>query len=552
MRLLRSLRLALVVGSLTLAACIRTQDDAGSPSLAEDASAVPADEIDDLDHGEAALAATLGCPNYDEQSRHCLLLQIDYRVDSSVGGAPAAGPALTRPALNIALVLDRSASMGEDGKLADALAAAHWLVQNLTERDTLSIIAVDEGATILAASGPVINKPFLHHRLEDVFANGVADLSAGLREGIVQLRSSGAEGQRRHVLLLTDGSTAQAQAANVEELVKQSSASNISMATLDIDTPEQTAAALRDVLEDPLPIVARDAVIRVTMEEGHISKIYGQLPIAPARVQALPLGDLRAGEHGVALVQLEPAAFTFGTTVQAKVSLEFDDPLTGDSQTRESRLRSSYASGTRDQASAISLLAGVLATLEIADSAAQGLDLDRYLEVKASFESLRERAHAYAVRHRDQELLNQVFVLAHLMEDLHSATYAHYPSGPEVGPDPFGHTANAMLTVTQLEYASIVVLVNWAALPTATLSTVMALISHLGPHARLHLHRTLPHDAGVSCAGFDPAGEFIRRFGGRGDADEQFQTPHGVAVDHRDPAGRHSQHCARSDQPRSA
>ena len=36
---------------------------------------------------------------------------------------------------------------------------------------------------------------------------------------------------------------------------------------------------------------------------------------------------------------------------------------------------------------------------------------------------------------------------------------------------------------------------------------------------------------------FDPAGEFIRRFGGRGDADEQFQTPHGVAVDHRDPAG---------------
>jgi hypothetical protein len=36
---------------------------------------------------------------------------------------------------------------------------------------------------------------------------------------------------------------------------------------------------------------------------------------------------------------------------------------------------------------------------------------------------------------------------------------------------------------------------------------------------------------------FSPSGELIRRFGGRGDSDEQFQTPHGVAIDYRDPAG---------------
>lgn len=419
MRLLRSLRLALVVGSLMLAACIKTHDDEKSPSSAKDASAVPADELNDLERGEATLAATLGCANYDEQSHDCLLLKIDYRVDSSAGVAPAA-----RPALNIALVLDRSNSMRVDEKLPDALAAAHWLVQNLTERDTLSIIVVDERATILAAAGPVVNKPFLHHRLDDVFANGAADLAAGLREGIAQLRSSGTEGQRKHVLLLTDGSAARAQAVNLEQLVKQSSASDISISTLYIETPEQIGTTLRAVLENPLPIVARDAVIRVTMEEGHISRVYGQLPIAPAQSQTLPLGDLRATEHGVVLVQLEPAAFAFGTTVQARISLEFDDPLTGELQSREIRLRSSYASGTlssRDQASAPSMLADVLAALEIADSAAQGLDLDRYREVKASFESVRERAHGYAVGHRDQELLNQVFVLAHLMEELDAA-----------------------------------------------------------------------------------------------------------------------------------
>jgi hypothetical protein len=193
---------------------------------------------------------------------------------------------------------------------------------------------------------------------------------------------------------------------------------------LHAETPEEIATTFRSVLEDPLPIVARDAVIRVSMEQGYISKMYGQLPIAPAQTQTVPLGDLRATERGFVLAQLEPAAFTFGTTVQAHISLEFADPLTGESQTREIRLRSAYASetrGSRNQASTPTMLADVLAALEIADSAARGLDLDRYREVKASFELLRERAHGYAVGHRDQELLNQVFVLTHLMEELDAA-----------------------------------------------------------------------------------------------------------------------------------
>jgi hypothetical protein len=160
------------------------------------------------------------------------------------------------------------------------------------------------------------------------------------------------------------------------------------------------------------------------MEEGHISKMYGELPIAPAQSQTASLGDLRATEHGSVLMQLEPAAFAFGTTVEARVSLEYADPLSGEAQRREIRLRSSYASdarSSRDQASALSMLADVLASLEIADSASRGLDVDRYRQVKTSFESLRKRAHEYAVGHRDQELLNQIFVLAHLVEELDAA-----------------------------------------------------------------------------------------------------------------------------------
>lgn len=49
--------------------------------------------------------------------------------------------------------------------------------------------------------------------------------------------------------------------------------------------------------------------------------------------------------------------------------------------------------------------------------------------------------------------------------------------------------ASAQLAVTQLEYASTIVLVNWAALPPEELAVAMALVNHLSPRARLRLHR---------------------------------------------------------------
>lgn len=49
--------------------------------------------------------------------------------------------------------------------------------------------------------------------------------------------------------------------------------------------------------------------------------------------------------------------------------------------------------------------------------------------------------------------------------------------------------ARASLTVTQMECASMILLVSWEPLPTPELSTVMSLVSHLAPHARLRLQR---------------------------------------------------------------
>lgn len=77
---------------------------------------------------------------------------------------------------------------------------------------------------------------------------------------------------------------------------------------------------------------------------------------------------------------------------------------------------------------------------------------------------------------------------AHLVRDLQRDDYVSQTSREH--PEKTRHTARALLTVTQLEFASTVILVNWQSLSTPDLSTTMALVSHLNPHARLRLDRS--------------------------------------------------------------
>ena len=74
---------------------------------------------------------------------------------------------------------------------------------------------------------------------------------------------------------------------------------------------------------------------------------------------------------------------------------------------------------------------------------------------------------------------------AHLVRDLQRDDYVSQASAEHPGET--DHMARALLTVTQLEFASTIILVNWASLDTPDLSTMMALVSHLNPHARLRL-----------------------------------------------------------------
>lgn len=96
---------------------------------------------------------------------------------------------------------------------------------------------------------------------------------------------------------------------------------------------------------------------------------------------------------------------------------------------------------------------------------------------------------AFADAEGRTRLLGLVCVVdaAHLLDDLHRDDYLPLRDAQSGIAAPLA--ARAQLTVTQIEYASTVVLVNWSPLSTSDLSVVMALLNHLSPRARLRLHR---------------------------------------------------------------
>lgn len=368
-----------------------------------------------------------------------LLLRTDFSASSLRS---------TRPPLNVALVLDRSASMNEDEKFGHALAAAREVVRNMTDRDRLSIIAFNEGVVVLSPSARVVNKPYLFHRLEEVPPRGHTDLSAGLLEGIAQVEDGAADGQVRQVLLLTDG-VANAGVTDpnaLEGMVEKAAARGIHLSTLGCGTdfneelladlatagggrytfvksPEQLPMAFAGELHGLLQTAAQNVTVRITVRGGRIVRVYGRLLGEPATSYRFDIGDLRATERGAFLLEVSPIDREPDSSVEADVVVTYDDPASARRLSRVLKESSLFSTSTDAPLGRqdVLLYGAVLGALEKAEEAAIGLDVDRYLGARSAFERHYDRAHRHAVLNRDQELLNQVFVLKHFMKELSTA-----------------------------------------------------------------------------------------------------------------------------------
>lgn len=107
-----------------------------------------------------------------------------------------------RPALNVALVIDNSCSMGTE-KMEAVKAAGRKLVSLLGPDDRVALVRFDDVAQVLVPAG-VPNTTRLEAALAGVHAAGGTCIECGLRVGLDQLRAVKDPARANRVLLMTD------------------------------------------------------------------------------------------------------------------------------------------------------------------------------------------------------------------------------------------------------------------------------------------------------------------------------------------------------------
>ncbi len=109
-----------------------------------------------------------------------------------------------RRPLNLSLVLDRSGSMGGT-PLRQAIKSAKALVDELTDKDRLSVVIFDDHIKTLVDPELVVDKKAIKAAIDKVHAGGTTNLCGGWQEGGKHVQKHFSQQQVNRVLLLTDG-----------------------------------------------------------------------------------------------------------------------------------------------------------------------------------------------------------------------------------------------------------------------------------------------------------------------------------------------------------
>lgn len=410
-----------------------------------------ADRVPAAVAGEPILMrAALSHTAYSRRFPETLALKIDLAAAS--GRGPHASMSI-RPPLNIALVIDGSASMAEAGKFGNAMLAARLVIENLTDGDVISVITFNQKSTALFPAGRAVNKELLNRRLGEIVPQGWSNLSAGLLEAFAQIVRYASAEQTKRVIVLTDGQANRGitDPARLAGLIQTSRLRGISVSTMGVGDqfdervlielaaagggrytyirePEQIPQAMRAELEGLLNVVAQNVRVEVDVPEAlRITGAGGRATVEPAGTAVFEIGDVREGERGVLLLTLAPGDFLAGEPVTIRCTLTFDRTDVG---RRVRRIVTLEAVALKDRDEAliarsadrnVILYAGVTDAVQRAEDALLGLDMEGFNAAAALFKQHFQDARHFAIDTHDQQLLNRTVMLADVMQRLTEA-----------------------------------------------------------------------------------------------------------------------------------
>ncbi len=266
--------------------------------------------------------------------------------------------------LNLCLVIDHSGSMhGEP--LETVKQAAIKLVEKLTDRDRVSIIAFDHRPKVLVPNQYVDNIASIKAQISSLKAEGGTAIDEGMKLGLKET-AKGKDDAVSQVFVLTDGENEHGDNERCLKIAQLASQYSISINTLGfgahwnqdvLEKIADTAGGTLSYIEKPEQAVSEFGRLFTRLQAVGLTNAYLQIElmpnvrlaelkpfaqVAPDTVE-LPtqkegsyylvrLGDLMTDVERVILVNMYVGQLSPGNQTLAKIQVRYDDPATGESK----------------------------------------------------------------------------------------------------------------------------------------------------------------------------------------------------------------------------